>query len=115
MNNYGFLRTAASSLKLKVADISFNTSAIKEAVDSAVSKDVRLLVTPELSITGYTCADLFFTNVIIRQSERAVAELKDYIKDKNIVLVVGAPIPFFNKLYNCAVVIDKDGVKGIVP
>jgi NAD+ synthase (glutamine-hydrolysing) len=115
MNNYGFLRTAASSLKLKVADISFNTSAIKEAVDSAVSKDVRLLVTPELSITGYTCADLFFTNVIIRQSERAVAELKDYIKDKNIVLVVGAPIPFFNKVYNCAVVIDKDGVKGIVP
>lgn len=115
MNNYGFLRTAASSLKLKVADISFNTSAIKEAVDSAASKDVRLLVTPELSITGYTCADLFFTNVIIRQSERAVAELKDYIKDKNIVLVVGAPIPFFNKLYNCAVVIDKDGVKGIVP
>lgn len=115
MNNYGFLRTAASSLKLKVADISFNTSAIKEAVDSAVSKDVRLLVTPELSITGYTCADLFFTNVIIKQSERAVAELKDYIKDKNIVLVVGAPIPFFNKVYNCAVVIDKDGVKGIVP
>ena len=115
MNNYGFLRTAASSLKLKVADISFNTSAIKEAVDSAVSKDVRFLVTPELSITGYTCADLFFTNVIIRQSERAVAELKDYIKDKNIVLVVGAPIPFFNKVYNCAVVIDKDGVKGIVP
>ncbi len=115
MNNYGFLRTAASSLKLKVADISFNISAIKEAVDSAVSKDVRLLVTPELSITGYTCADLFFTNVIIRQSERAVAELKDYIKDKNIVLVVGAPIPFFNKVYNCAVVIDKDGVKGIVP
>lgn len=115
MNNYGFLRTAASSLKLKVADISFNTSAIKEAVDSAVSKDVRLLVTPELSITGYTCADLFFTNVIISQSERAVAELKDYIKDKNIVLVVGAPIPFFNKVYNCAVVIDKDGVKGIVP
>lgn len=115
MNNYGFLRTAASSLKLKVADISFNTSAIKEAVDSAVSKDVRLLVTPELSITGYTCADLFFTNVIIRQSERAVAELKDYIKDKNIVLVVGTPIPFFNKVYNCAVVIDKDGVKGIVP
>lgn len=115
MNNYGFLRTAASSLKLKVADISFNTSAIKEAVDSAASKDVRLLVTPELSITGYTCADLFFTNVIIKQSERAVAELKDYIKDKNIVLVVGAPIPFFNKVYNCAVVIDKDGVKGIVP
>ncbi len=113
--NYGFIRAAASSLKLKVADVSFNTSVIKQAVDDAVKKDVRLLVTPELSVTGYTCADLFFTDTIIKESERAVLELKDYIKDKNIVLVVGAPIPFFNKLYNCAVVIDKDGVKGIVP
>lgn len=44
-----------------------------------------------------------------------MAELADYIKGKDIVLLVGAPVPFFNKLYNCAVVIDKDGVKGIVP
>lgn len=113
--NYGFIKTAASSLKLKVADVSFNVSMIKEAIDSALERGVRLLVTPELSITGYTCADLFFSQAILNESERAVTDLADYIKEKDIVLLVGAPVPFFNKLYNCAIVIDKDGVKGIVP
>lgn len=113
--NYGFIKTAASSLKLKVADISYNVSMIKEAIDSALERGVRLLVTPELSITGYTCADLFFSQAILNESERAVTDLADYIKEKDIVLLVGAPVPFFNKLYNCAIVIDKDGVKGIVP
>ena len=50
--NYGFIKTAASSLKLKVADVSFNTSIIKEAIDSALEKNVKLLVTPELSVKG---------------------------------------------------------------
>lgn len=113
--NYGFIKTAASSLKLKVADVSFNTSVIKEVVDSAIERKVKLLVTPELSITGYTCADLFFSRTLLTESERAVGELADYIKGKDVVLLVGAPVPFLNKLYNCAIVIDKDGVKGIVP
>ena len=113
--NYGFIKTAASSLKLKVADVSFNVSMIKETIDNALERGVRLLVTPELSITGYTCADLFFSRTLLVESERAVGELADYIKEKDIVLLVGAPVAFFNKLYNCAIVIDKDGVKGIVP
>lgn len=113
--NYGFIKTAASSLKLKVADVSFNVSMIKEAIDSALERGVRLLVTPELSITGYTCADLFFSQALLNESERAVSDLADYIKGKDIILLVGAPVPFFNKLYNCAIVMDKDGVKGIVP
>ena len=75
--NYGFIKTAASSLKLKVADVSFNTSIIKEAIDSALEKNVKLLVTPELSVTGYTCADLFFARTLLIESERAVAELAE--------------------------------------
>ena len=82
------------------ADVSFNTSIIKEAIDSALEKNVKLLVTPELSVTGYTCADLFFARTLLIESERAVAELADYIKGKDIVLLVCAPVPFFNKLYN---------------
>ena len=70
--NYGFIRISASSLKLKVADVSFNVSMIKEAIDKALEMGVKLLVTPELSVTGYTCADLFFTDVIIKKSEKAV-------------------------------------------
>ena len=113
--NYGFIRISASSLKLKVADVSFNVSMIKEAIDKALEMGVKLLVTPELSVTGYTCADLFFTDVIIRKSEKAVSIIADYIKEKDIVVVLGAPVAFYNKIYNCAVVLDNSGVKGIVP
>ncbi len=112
--NYGFIRISASSLKLKVADVSFNVSMIKEAIDKALEMGV-LLVTPELSVTGYTCADLFFTDVIIKKSEKAVSIIADYIKEKDIVVVLGAPVAFYNKIYNCAVVLDNSGVKGIVP
>ena len=105
--NYGFIRISASSLKLKVADVSFNVSMIKEAIDKALEMGVKLLVTPELSVTGYTCADLFFTDVIIRKSEKAVSIIADYIKEKDIVVVLGAPVAFYNKIYNCAVVLDN--------
>lgn len=113
--NYGFIRISASSLKLKVADVNFNVSMIKEAIDKALEMGVKLLVTPELSVTGYTCADLFFTDVIIKKSEKAVSIIADYIKEKDIVVVLGAPVAFYNKIYNCAVVLDNSGVKGIVP
>ena len=113
--NYGFIRISASSLKLKVADVSFNVSMIKEAIDKALEMGVKLLVTPELSVTGYTCADLFFTDVIIKKSEKAVSIIADYIKEKDIVVVLGAPVAFYNQIYNCAVVLDNSGVKGIVP
>ena len=113
--NYGFIRISASSLKLKVADVSFNVSMIKEAIDKALEMGVKLLVTPELSVTGYTCADLFFTDVIIKKSEKAVSIIADYIKEKDIVVILGAPVAFYNKIYNCAVVLDNSGVKGIVP
>ena len=59
--NYGMFRVASASLKLKVANPSYNKNEIKNAIDAALKKHVRLLVTPELSITGYTCADLFFS------------------------------------------------------
>lgn len=58
--NYGFFRVASASLKLRVADPDFNKEEIKKAIDTALEENARLLVTPELSLTGYTCADLFF-------------------------------------------------------
>lgn len=113
--NYGFIRTAAASLKLKVADVDYNVSEIKKAVDEAVKDDVRLLVTPELSVTGYTCADLFFSKSLLDKSDKAVLELAEYTKDKNIVVLVGAPCSYLNKLYNCAFVLSGGRISGIVP
>ena len=100
--NYGMFRVAAASLKLKVADPDYNKEEIKKAIDLAVGEGVRLLVTPELSITGYTCADLFFTKALQQAAERAIDDIADYTKDKNIAVIVGAPYRYKNKLYNCA-------------
>lgn len=113
--NYGFFRVAAASLKLKVANPSYNKEEIKKAIDKAVSEDVRLLVMPELSITGYTCADLFFTKALQQSAGEALKDIVEYSKGKNIAVVVGLPVAFYNSLYNCAVVLMNGGILGIVP
>lgn len=113
--NYGFFRVAAASLKLKVANPSYNKEEIKRAIDKAVSEEVRLLVTPELSITGYTCADLFFTKALQQSAGEALEDIAVYTQGKNIAVVVGLPVAFYNSLYNCAVVLMNGEILGIVP
>lgn len=85
--NYGFFRVAAASLKLKVANPSYNKEEIKKAIDKAVSEDVRLLVTPELSITGYTCADLFFTKALQEAADEALFDIVEYTRGKILLLL----------------------------
>lgn len=113
--NYGFFRVAAASLKLKVANPSYNKEEIKRAIDKAVSEEVRLLVTPELSITGYTCADLFFTKALQQSAGEALEDIAVYTQGKNIAVVVGLPVAFYNSLYNCAVVLMNGEILGVVP
>ena len=107
MMNYGMIRVASSSLKLKVANPSYNKEEIKKAIDKAVEEEVRLLVTPELSITGYTCADLFFTKALQNSADEALFDIVNYTKGKNIVVIVGMPVSYCGKLYNCAIAISN--------
>ena len=113
--NYGMIRAAAASLRLKVADPTYNKEKIKEAIDCAEQKGTRLIVLPELCVTGYTCADLFFTKSLQHSAENALKEIIEYTSGKNIVAAVGMPVPFYNSLYNCAVVIGNGRIYGIVP
>jgi len=113
--NYGMFRVASASLKLKVANPSYNKEEIKKVIDKAVEEDVRLLVTPELSITGYTCADLFFTRTLLDNADKALLELAEYTKDKNICVIVGAPYIYKNKLLNCAYILFDGKVQMITP
>ncbi|MDD6729218.1 MAG: NAD(+) synthase [Eubacteriales bacterium] len=113
--NYGMFRTAAASLKLKVADPDYNKKEIIKAIDRALEENVRLLVTPELSVTGYTCADLFFTKALQESAEKALGDIVRYTDEKNIAVIVGMPVPFYNSIYNCAVVISGGEICGIVP
>lgn len=113
--NYGMFRVAAASLKLKVANPSYNKIEIKKAIYDAQREGVRLLVTPELSVTGYTCADLFFTKALQDAAYNAVMDIAEYTEGKDIVVVIGAPCPVKQKLYNCAFVIYNGEIKAIVP
>lgn len=113
--NYGFLRAAAASLKLKPADPEFNKEEILKAIDEAVENETRLLVTPELSVTGYTCADLFFNKALLSKAMSALGEIADYTNGKNIAVLVGVPVEFKNSLYNCAAVLVNGRIAGLVP
>lgn len=113
--NYGFLRVAAASLRLRVADPSYNKNEIISAIEKAEGMGVRLLVTPELSVTGYTCADLFFSSALIKSANEALGEIVKATKGKEMAVLVGMPVAVRNKLYNCAVVIKDGRILGAVP
>lgn len=115
MNEYGYVKVGASTLELKVSDTIYNVQMIKKQIDEAVNKNIQIISFPELSITGYTCGDLFNQDILIDKSYEGLKDLVDYSKDKMIVIIVGAPIKCENKLYNCAVVINNGKILGIAP
>lgn len=116
INNHGFARVAAASPKLKVADCDYNTSQIKKLIDEAVKQNTQFITFPELSITGYTCADLFFQTALQRKALDALMELVEYMKEKrSVIAVVGLPLLHKNNLYNVAAIISAEGVLGFVP
>lgn len=116
INDYGFVRVGAASPKLKVADCNYNVSHIKQLIDEAVNQNVQLLCFPELSITGYTCADLFFQTALQRKAMESLMGLVEFMHDKkSIIIIVGLPLEHKNKLYNVAAVISSEGIMGFVP
>ena len=70
---------------------------------------------PELSVTGYTCADLFGQDILLKKAEEGVMEIMEFSRGKSTAIIVGAPVPFRGRLYNCAIVLRNGNVKGIVP
>lgn len=113
--NYGFFRAASASLNLKVADPQYNKNSIINAIEAAEKEGARLLVTPELSVTGYTCADLFFSFALQNAANDALAQITATTKGKNIAVLLGMPVPFFGSLYNCAVLVRGGKIIGAVP
>lgn len=112
---YGFVRCASAVPKLKVADCKYNTGEIIKLINAASQKDVELLVFPELCITGYTCADLFFQSSLINAAEECLSMIAEATKNKNTVVVVGLPVNIGNSLYNCSVAVYDGDILGAVP
>lgn len=113
--NYGFVRVAAAVPQMRLADCKFNAQQIKQQIDEAVDEGVQIISFPELSLTGYTCADLFFMQQLQENALNAVKDICDYTKGKSIIVIVGAPLQSDNNLYNCAIVLTQGRVLGVVP
>lgn len=113
--NYGFIRVAAFSPEVKPGNTQFNTDRIIEKIAIARDKCASLALFPELSVTGYTCGDLFLQNTLIASSNECLNRLVDESKDIDMLIIVGAPIEVQNRLYNCAVAICSGVILGIVP
>ena len=114
-SSYGYFRVAAAVPRVNVADVDYNLSNILEMVRKAQEQHVDLLVFPELSITGYTCGDLFHNSKLLDASEKAIDRLCYEVDGIDMAIIVGAPVRKDNKLYNCAVFIYGGEVKGYVP
>ena len=115
MKNYGFIRTAAAVPAVRIADVTYNTAEICRLAGEAFDKEVSLVVFPELSLTGYTCEDLFFQDLLIKGAEAGVKKIVEFSRGKDMAIVVGAPVPCRCRLYSCAIVIRNGNIKGIVP
>ncbi len=115
MSYLGFIRVAAAIPELKVADCKFNAKKIEKLLHQAVEKEVEVVCFPELSITGYTCGDLFLQNILIREAEEAIEELVYETADLPVTYIIGAPVRIKDCLFNCAIVCSTGRVRGVVP
>ena len=112
---YGFVRVAAAVPSVRVADIAYNVNQIEKQIAEAEEAGAAFVVFPELSITGYSCQDLFTQKLLLDEVENAIAELLDFTKEKTIVVIVGFPMEIGNILVNAAGVIHQGALKAIVP
>ena len=115
MLNYGFVKCAIATINSELSNTDSAVNKMKEMIKKAAEKDVKVLVFPELSITGYTCQDLFGYTQLLNKSMESLQELVSFSKLSDTLFVVGAPIKVNDTLYNCAVVIHNGKILGVVP
>ncbi|MBQ0096717.1 MAG: NAD(+) synthase [Bacteroidales bacterium] len=115
MNKFGFIRVAAAVPTVAVADTRTNCHHICSLIESAVDKQVSLLVFPDLCITGSTCGDLFYQRLILEEARQAVEDIADFCKGLPITVVVGAPISDGGRPVNCSIVINDGQILDSVP
>ena len=112
--NHGFIKTATAVPVVKVADCHYNANQILALIKEAEKKGVELLTFPELSITSYSCGDLFLQPILHKEAERALAYILSETTTTNAVVAVGMPVAHKGMLLNCVVILHKGKISGIV-
>ena len=111
----GFIRAAAASPALRVADCAYNAAQIIGVMREYAEKNVQLLCLPEFALTGYTCSDLFLQETLLRGAEDGLTAILKASEGLNLVVLVGLPVRHNGKLYNCAAVLCNGELLGLVP
>lgn len=112
---HGYVKVAALSPKVKVADPKYNAENIISSAKAAAAQGARIMVFPELCITGYTCGDLFGQELLLREAKAQLFVIADQTAQMDAVICVGLPLEYLGKLYNAAAVLHKGKILGIVP
>lgn len=111
---HGFVKVAAATPNIRVADVDYNTQEICRLIDETVGNGAKIVAFPELCITGYTCGDLFSQDILLKKSENALHKIAAYTKGKDGLFFVGLPYVFCNKVYNVAAAVSDGKVIGLV-
>lgn len=112
---YGFYKVAAVTFPIVLGDVFENARRICDYIKKAEKEHVQLLVFPELSLTGYTCGDMFLRKELSEQTEYALRDIKTATSGNRVLVCVGMPVEDHGKLFNCAVYIQSGEIKGVVP
>ncbi len=111
----GFIKVAAATPKIRVADPVYNTKKIMEKMEEAEKQRAVVVVFPELCITGYSCGDLFFMESLLEEAKQSLIEIAEGTAGKNMLVFVGLPVVYRGGLYNVAAALSDGKVLGLVP
>ena len=112
---YGFIKVAAAVPSVRVADCEYNLQQIENIIAMAEGRGVEVAVFPELCVTGYTCQDLFRQSLLLERAEESLLKLLDFTRNLDIISIVGLPVAVGDVLLNCAAVLQRGSLLGLVP
>ena len=111
----GFIKVAAATPRIRVADVDFNAGAIIDSLKTAAQAGARLCVLPELVLTGYTCGDLFLQDTLLSSARRALEAIVDATANLDMVSLIGLPLDVNGRVYNCAAATYRGHVLAFIP
>lgn len=114
LSEYGYTRVMAASIPVIPGNVKANMDLILKTAENAAENQVEILVLPELALTGYTCGDLFYDSLLMKEVEEALNRMPGLLPD-DITVVFGSPYMAYDRLFNCAIVMSSKGIDGIVP
>ncbi|MEG2838392.1 MAG: NAD(+) synthase [Lachnospiraceae bacterium] len=110
----GFVKVAAATPEIRVADVDYNVSEICRMIDTSIEEKAKVIVFPELCVTGYTCGDLFAQEVLLKQARKGLHQIAEYTTGKDSLIFVGVPLEIEGKLYNVVAVLNHGAILGLV-